>query len=154
MKSLYLIVATLALTASLAAQPADEQAVRDMVESISGNWSKADAAGIADRWLPDGDMMVSSGDYAKGPADIQKWFAAQFAGVYKGTKMTQTVSSVRMLKADTAIVNGDWEISGIQMGGKMGSRKGKVTVVAVKDGGRWRVAAWRSMVPAKAGSTS
>jgi uncharacterized protein (TIGR02246 family) len=146
-------ILALALSTAAAAQMgvmADDQAVRSLITGMTAEWDKADAKAIAARWRTDGDMVVSDGSYAKNPSEIQGWFAKQFMGVFKGSKLTSTVSSVRFLNADAAIVNFDWTISGI---GGSGSRSGKGTVVAAKEQGTWKIAVWRSMVPTKIGPT-
>ncbi len=76
-------------------------------------------------------------------------FAEQWSGVYKGTKLAHTVTSVRFLRRDVAIVDGGFELSGMRdSSGKMlSARSGLSTIVAVKKGDRWYVAALRGMVP-------
>jgi uncharacterized protein (TIGR02246 family) len=152
MRELLTVVLFSTLAVSAAAQStADEKAIRAAFQTMSADWSRADAGAIAKRWTADGDMAVSDGSYARGAAEIQKWFATQFAGPYKGTKFTSTTSSVRFIKPDVAIATGDWIVAGIQGSGMRG---GKFTAVLVKESGAWRVTAWRSFVPAKPGPTS
>ncbi|MBI4478214.1 MAG: SgcJ/EcaC family oxidoreductase [Acidobacteria bacterium] len=150
-----LCVAPGAAAQSTAPAGVDDRALRDLVQGLVPLWKQADARGIASRWAPDGDVMVSDGSTAKGRGEIEKWFSTQLSGVYKGTRLTATVAAIRMVTPTVAILDGDWEIAGIQApGGASGSRKGKLTIVATKINGQWLMSAWRSMVPARPGATT
>ena len=76
-------------------------------------------------------------------------FAQQWAGLYKGTKITATTTMVHFVRKDIAIADGAFDVKGMRDGaGKaLGMRSGLSTVVAVKKGDRWYVAALRGMVP-------
>jgi len=79
--------------------------------------------------------------------------AEQFAGVYKGATIKITTASIRFLKPDVALVNGSFEVSGLQGldGKELPVRKGLSTNVLMKQGDKWMIAALRGMVPAPVG---
>jgi hypothetical protein len=60
-----------------------------------------------------------------------------------------TLTSVRFLRKDVAIADGAFEISGMKdaSGKLLPARSGLSTIVAVRKGERWYVAALRGMVP-------
>src|SRR5206468_13028179 len=91
----------------------------------------------------------STGRTATGRAAVEKAFAAQWAGVYKGTKLTHTLTNVRFVRKDVTIADGAFEIRGMKdaSGKLLATRSGFSTIVAVKKGDRWYVAALRGMVP-------
>lgn len=138
-----------ALSARAQSNAADEKDVRGLGVQLQDAWNKADAKMLADLFLTDGDYISSTGRTARGRAEVQKAFAQQWAGVYKGTRLAHTVTSVQFVRRDVAIADGAFEIAGMKdPGGKtLGARSGLSTMVAVKKGDRWYVAALRGMVP-------
>jgi uncharacterized protein (TIGR02246 family) len=131
------------------ASAADEKDIRSIGAQVQQAWNKADAKMLADLWLTDGDYVSSTGRTATGRAEVEKAFTAQWAGVYKGTKLTHTLTNVRFLRKDVAIADGAFEISGMKdaSGKRLSTRSGLSTIVAVRKGDRWYVAALRGMVP-------
>ena len=137
---------------SVRAQPvnaSDEKDVRALGAQVQDAWNKSDARMVADLWLTDGDYISSTGRSATGRADVEKAFAEQWSGIYKGTKLSHTITSIRFIRRDVAIADGGFEITGMKdpSGKTMGPRSGQTTIVAVKKGSRWYVAALRGMVP-------
>ena len=130
-------------------QASDEKDIRSIGAQVQDAWNKRDAKMLADLWLTDGDYISSTGRTATGRAEVEKAFAAQWNGLYKGTKLTHTLTSVRFLRKDVAIADGAFEISGMKdaSGKLMATRSGLSTIVAARKGDRWYVAALRGMVP-------
>ena len=131
------------------AQSSDDKDIRAIGAQIQSSWNKADAKEIADLFLTDGDYISSTGRTARGRDELQKAFAAQWSGVYKGTKLSHTLTNVRFLRKDVAIADGAFEITGMRdsNGKLMPTRSGLSTVIAARKGERWYVAALRGMVP-------
>ena len=127
----------------------DDKDIRSIGAQVQQAWNKSDAKMLADLWLTDGDYVSSTGRTATGRAEVEKAFATQWAGVYKGTKLTHTLTSVRFVRKDVAIADGAFEISGMRdsSGKLLAARSGLSTIVAVRKGDRWYVAALRGMVP-------
>jgi uncharacterized protein (TIGR02246 family) len=130
-------------------QAADDKDIRSIGAQVQDAWNKHDAKMLADLWLTDGDYVSSTGRTATGRAEVESAFATQWSGVYKGTKLTHTLTSVRFLRKDVAVADGAFEITGMKDGsGKLlPTRSGLSTIIAVKKGERWYVAALRGMVP-------
>ena len=128
---------------------ADEKDVRSIGAQVQEAWNKADGKMLADLWLTDGDYVSSTGRAAHGRAEVQKAFAEQWATIYKGTKIAHTFTSVNFVRRDVAIADGAFEITGMRdaSGKLLPARSGLSTIVAVKKGDRWYVAALRGMVP-------
>jgi uncharacterized protein (TIGR02246 family) len=130
-------------------QAGDEKDIRSIGAQVQDAWNKRDAKMLSDLWLTDGDYVSSTGRTATGRAEVEKAFATQWNGVYKGTKLTHTLTNVRFLRKDVAIADGAFEISGMKdaSGKLMATRSGLSTIVTVRKGDRWYVAALRGMVP-------
>jgi uncharacterized protein (TIGR02246 family) len=128
---------------------ADERDIRGIGTQIQDAWNKGDARLLADLWLTDGDYVSSTGRTARGRSEVEKAFATQWSGVYKGTKIAHTLTNVHFLRRDVAVADGAFEIKGMKdaSGKVLASRSGLSTIVAAKKGDRWYVAALRGMVP-------
>ena len=138
----------------LAAVPAfgqsdDEKDVRAIGAQLQQAWNKSDAKMLADLFLTDGDYVSSTGRTARGRDEVEKAFQQQWAGIYKGTRITLTTTTVHFVRKDVAIADGAFDVTGMKdsSGKSLGTRSGLSTVVAVKKGERWYVAALRGMVP-------
>ena len=131
------------------ASAADDKDIRSIGTQVQDAWNKGDARMLADLWLTDGDYVSSTGRSARGRVEVEKAFADQWAGIYKGTRIAHTFTSVHFVRRDVAIADGAFEISGMKdaSGKLLASRSGLSTIVAVKKGDRWYVAALRGMVP-------
>jgi len=130
-------------------QAGDEKDIRSIGAQVQEAWNKKDAKMLSDLWLTDGDYVSSTGRTATGRAEVERAFATQWNGVYKGTKLTHTLTNVRFLRKDVAIADGAFEISGMKdaSGKLIATRSGLSTIVTVRKGDRWYVAALRGMVP-------
>ena len=150
-RSLFFALAALALSipALGQSQAADDKDIRSIGAQVQDAWNKHDPKMLADLWLTDGDYISSTGRTATGRAEVENAFATQWSGVYKGTKLTHTLTSVRFLRKDVAVADGAFEISGMKdaSGKALPTRSGLSTIIAVKKGDRWYVAALRGMVP-------
>jgi uncharacterized protein (TIGR02246 family) len=143
------VLACFLLSAAALGQSNDEKDIRAIGAQIQSAWNKADAKEIADLFLTDGDYVSSTGRTARGRDELQKAFAAQWSGIYKGTKLSHTLTNVRFLRKDVAIADGAFEITGMRdsSGKILPTRSGLSTVIAAKKGDRWYVAGLRGMVP-------
>jgi uncharacterized protein (TIGR02246 family) len=137
------------LPAASPAQADDEKDIRTIGAQIQSAWNKADPKEMADLFLTDGDYISSTGRSARGRDELQKAFAAQWSGIYKGTKLSHTLTNVRFLRKDVAMADGAFEIAGMRdpSGKLLPTRSGLSTVIAAKKGERWYVAGLRGIVP-------
>ena len=133
----------------LAQSTADERDVRELGTQMQNAWNKADAKMLAALWLTDGDYVSSTGRTARGRDEVEKAFAEQWGGIYKGTKLAHTLTNVRFLRRDVAIADGAFEINGMRdaSGKILSTRSGLSTIIAARKGTRWYIAALRGMVP-------
>src|SRR5262245_39048085 len=87
-------------------QGADEKDIRAIGSQLQQAWNKTDAKMLADLFLTDGDYVSSTGRTARGRAEVEKAFQQQWAGIYKGTKITLTTTTVHFVRKDVAIADG------------------------------------------------
>jgi uncharacterized protein (TIGR02246 family) len=130
-------------------QTSDEAAIRQVVQRFDDTRNTGDWKALAALFTKDADQLISSGTWRRGPDDIAKGMQEITSTAYKGATHKTTADRVRMLAPGIAISDGTFTITNIAGGG---GRTGLVTMVLMKDGGEWRIAAARSMVPAAAGA--
>lgn len=136
----------LALVSTVSAQaihPADEVAVRLLVQKYNDAREANDPKAIEALFVADADQLVSSGEWRRGRDVLVK--GAMASSARTGGTRTLTVESVRMVAPDVAVADARYEISGLADGS---TRKMWSTFVVVKQGGGWRISAIRNMLPA------
>jgi len=130
---------------SMAQTPAgsDEAAVRAVVQQVQDGWNTHDAKSFSAPFAADADYVVINGMKAKGRDEIEKGHAGIFATIYKDSKNTGTVKSVRFIRPDVAVVHIEWNLE-YQMGGQ--ARKGRAmnTMVMTKEAGKWSIAVFQN----------
>jgi uncharacterized protein (TIGR02246 family) len=121
----------------------DEAAVRALVQKYVEAREQQDPQAVGALFTADADQLVSSGEWRKGlPAVVRGTMASSKS---TGGKRSITVESLRFLSPDVAIADGHYDLSGLA-GGQ--TRHMWTSIVAVKSGSGWKIAAIRNMLPA------
>jgi uncharacterized protein (TIGR02246 family) len=139
------LLALSAVVLGLGAQsnPADEAAVRDTVRKYMDARDRQDARAIETLFTADADQLVSSGEWRKGRAEVVKGTMASSQST--GGRRTIEVESVRFVAPGVALADGHYDLTGLA-GGQ--ARHMWTSLVIVKTGGEWKIAAIRNMLPA------
>ncbi|EDY47189.1 SgcJ/EcaC family oxidoreductase [Streptomyces clavuligerus] len=130
-------------TASAGPSDADKKAVVSLPGKIVAAWAAHDDQAFAKVFTPDGTMILP-GVFKKGQEEIGAFMAEGFAGPFKGTRVTGEPLDVRFLSATSALLitrggvllEGEEEVAA--------ERAIRATWTAVKDQGRWRLAAYQN----------
>jgi uncharacterized protein (TIGR02246 family) len=145
MRSVCLSFALLSLL-STAALAADDQAIKDRVDQFQAAWNKHDSKAMAAIWAEDGDLINPFNRTAHGRGDVEKLFADEHTGPFKGSTYTTKAVTVRSLTPDVAMTDVTATISGVQ--GPDGSAARDVphhvALVFVKKDGAWMIASARA----------
>jgi uncharacterized protein (TIGR02246 family) len=125
---------------SSGAQSSDEAAVRTVVRNYVNARELRDPAAIERIFTADADQHTTSGEWRRGRPEVIR-------GSMESSKRTPgnrsiTVETVRFITPDVAIADGPYEIS---LDGNV--RRMWTTIVLEREGGAWRIAAIRNMVP-------
>ncbi len=126
------------LSASLFAQSADEQAVREVVRKYVDARDHPDPRTLEPLFTADADQLVSNGQWRKGREEVVRGSIASSQS--ETGKRTITVESLRFLAPGVALVDARYEL---------GDRKMWTTLLIARDMSGWRIAAIRNMLPAK-----
>ena len=140
-----LVLLTLPGAASAQNRPnaaeADSAAIKQVCGDFSENFSRHDAHGVAMTFAEDADFTNMGGRHSHGRTDIEKWFAALFAGNLKDSLRTDTVKSIRFFTPELAEADADTVITGTKTadGSVIPPRKGLMIVTMIKQNGRWLI---------------
>ncbi len=131
--------------------PAWAQAKDPALDKLAADWAatfaKADAKALAGFYTENAVRTTPEGGTAVGRAAIEKEFVANFAGAWKGAKITINVGSTHPVGTDIAVNEGRWEVSGTGPDGKPMMLKGNYLNTLVKKAGAWMIAG-NAAVPA------
>lgn len=108
-------------------------------------WNRADAAAIGANYVADGDFINPTGFHARGPKEIQAFYARAFAAGYAGSTATFTLRATRKIAPGVVVIDGEWTIKGAHKptGEAIPLEAGIATAVVVKTPAGWRASALR-----------
>ncbi len=121
-----------------------EAAVKALVDRYSAAREGEDAAMLDNLFTEQADQLVSSGEWRRGRAALVKGMLASSRN--NPGNRTIAVETVSFLSADVAVANARYEIAG---SANRPARRMWSTFVCVREGGAWRIAAIRNMLPAR-----
>ena len=129
----------------------NENTIRALYVQFGDAWNKHDVASLANMWALDGDHIEPDGHHADGREAILDLLTKQHGSVFKNTVLTLGIEDVWFVTSDVALVDGTYAISGIVApdGSPIPPRKGNITSVLLREGGKWWIAASRLMIPAE-----
>ena len=144
----FTLLAALSLVGAAAAN-GNEDEIRAEIQAYLEAWNAGDAEDLASFYTEDGDRANNRGDVFRGRpailAHYQKVFAASPApGVERRLVYHQV--DVRMVSSDAAVVDVQYEVSGINPEVDW-TTHGRNTVFMVYRDGRWLRAAHRNSIP-------
>jgi uncharacterized protein (TIGR02246 family) len=124
--------------------PADEVAVRDLYQELMDGWNRGSGDAFAAVFTEDGDLIAFDGTHFKGRKEIAPFHQQLFDKWLKGTRLVGKVNDVRFLSPDVALMHAVG--STVKRGKNEPSpeRDSIQTLVAVREGGKWRLAAFQN----------
>ena len=132
----------------------DATEVTRLLETLARGWNTASGATYASAFAGDADFINILGMHARGRDLIARGHDEILATVFRGTRMTAVVDSVRFLRPDVATVEATLSLR--QADGQPFTFSGpsrppmphtKAGYVATKQGETWSIAVFRNMVP-------
>jgi uncharacterized protein (TIGR02246 family) len=144
MKITGVVLATCIAVLGVSLAPAGAQAKDPALDKLAADWAaafaKGDAKALAGFYTDDAVRVSQEAGTVVGRAAIEKEFAANFAGPWKGAKITIKVGSLHPVGADIAVNEGTWEVSGTGPDGKPMTMDGYYVNTLVKRAGAWVIA--------------
>ena len=123
---------------------ADEAAIRDLFQQLLDAWGGGDGYAYGALFTEDADYIAFDGSHTKGRQEIASSHQQLFDGFLKGTRLTGQITSVKFQNPDVALVH---TIGSTVMRGKTKpspERDSIQTLVATREGGEWRFAAFHN----------
>jgi uncharacterized protein (TIGR02246 family) len=125
----------LGVSAGMIGQQNDPE-TQKVMDEYRAAWGKADAKGLAALHTTDAIRIGSDGQLSSGRDAIEKSFAKNFAGTFKGTKLTLELGRTQNVTSDVRVTEGTYEVTG----GSGGPLKGRFLNTFVRQQGQWRLA--------------
>jgi uncharacterized protein (TIGR02246 family) len=120
---------------AMAGTPADEQAIRDMIERVETAWNAKDAATMASLVTEDYNAINPEGRHTMGRAAYEANTQAEFAAERpEGMALSVDTGYVQWHGADAAAVGGTWTVTGVPM-----EQKGSWMAVVKRSGDQWQM---------------
>jgi uncharacterized protein (TIGR02246 family) len=149
---LALAVSTAVLTTGLGSALA--QAKDPALDKLAADWTaafaRADAKALASLYTENGIRITPEGGKVLGRSAIEKEFASNFAGPWKGAKIKINVGSIAPVSPDIAVNEGTYEVTGVTApdGKPVPPLKGSYINTIVKKNGAWVLASNAAVLPA------
>ncbi len=120
---------------------ADSAAIKQCVAAWEDSWNRHDAHATATAYVEDGDFSSTTGVPSHGWKDLEAHYNEIFTTFLKDAQRTDTVRSIRFLTPEIASVDIDWQMTGARTrdGKDAPNRKGLLTWVVTKHGGKWMI---------------
>jgi uncharacterized protein (TIGR02246 family) len=124
--------------------PAGAQAKDPALDKLAADWTaafaKGDAKALAALYTEDAVRTSQDAGTVVGRAAIEKEFASNFAGPWKGATIAIKVGSRHPIGTDVLVNEGTWEVSGAGPDGKPMTMSGYYVNTLVKQAGGWAIA--------------
>ena len=121
----------------------DEAAIHKITSRLQDGWNKGDGKAFAAPFAEDADYVVVNGMHIKGRDLIAAGHQRIFDTVYKKSRITGTIQSIRFLRDDVAVTHGEWHLK-FQEGDTAREGKAMNTMVMSKEKGQWNIVAFQN----------
>ena len=122
---------------------ADEQTIRELVAQMEAAWNAGDSVGFASHFTDDASFIHIYGGQLDGRPAIEAAHRQIFDTIYQGSLNKYSVEGIRFIRPDVAIVLVRAHLK-FQTNGEAREIHARPTLVASKENGRWRVAAFQN----------
>jgi uncharacterized protein (TIGR02246 family) len=114
-------------------------------------WNRGDAGAYGARYCADGTFTNVSGTYHVGRDEFDRRHDEVFRGIFKGTTLSMTIKSLRIVAPDVAVADVDTDIVGCRAkwpGAVMDADGGLhscLLMVLIKQSGEWWITAYHNV---------
>ena len=142
-------VAALAMGLTSASAQTKDPAVDKLAADWAAAFGRADAKALAGFYTENAVRITQEGGKVVGRSAIEKEFAANFTGPFKGTKIKIKVGAIEAVTPDVAVNEGTYEVTGVMMpdGKAAPPVRGSYLNTIVKRNGAWVLASTAGIPP-------
>jgi uncharacterized protein (TIGR02246 family) len=135
-------VAVMGIGAGSASAQTKDPALDKLATDWAATFARGDAKGLAGYYTENAVRVTPQAGAVVGRAAIEKEFAGNFAGPWKGTKIKIVVGATQAVGTDIAVNEGTYEVTGIMGpdGKPVPPLKGHYLNTIVKKNGAWMIA--------------
>ena len=128
-------------------QPADEKAIRGVIDSFMDAWNHHDAKAWTAVFTDDADFTNVVGVSASGRSEIEQFHANVFATIFKDSHQKYTGIKIRFVRPDVAAVDVHWEMTGSTSpaGDPIPLRQGLLNFTMTKSHDKWQIVVMHNM---------
>lgn len=125
----------------------DTQAIRKHVEDYVQAYNSHRVEAMDALLTDDIDTIVLPGKLLEGKAALHELFVRRHSSVAQASRLSRTVERIRFLTADIALVDGQYEATGMKdpQGNRAPPLKAWITETLRKDLGKWRTVVFRAI---------
>lgn len=127
----------------------DEAAIRARIEQVAKGWNAKSGAEFARSFAADADYVVVNGRHLKGRPAIDAAHQQIFDTFFKDHDVATTIEQIRFLRPDVAVAHVFAER--YPKAERNSAAKGRLTLIFVKNGGGWEIAAFQNTPLSEAG---
>ncbi len=124
--------------------PADEMAIRNLYQELMDGWNLGSGTAFAAAFTEDGDLVAFDGTHFRGRKEIAPFHQQLFEKWLKGTRLVGEVKDVRFLSPDVALMHAEGTTVMRGKSEPSPERASIQTLVATREGGEWRLAAFQN----------
>jgi uncharacterized protein (TIGR02246 family) len=153
MRTIWVLAVMLSVVAAAradepAARKKDAAAIRQLYTEYDAAWNKGNVAAMAMAWTDDAEHVDPDGRVVEGRAAIKQDFEQRFATDLKGTRSQETITGIRFVTPEVAVVDATYEVTGAvdAQGQSRPPLQGHYVDIWVKRAGAWYIAADRPTV--------
>jgi uncharacterized protein (TIGR02246 family) len=121
----------------------DEAEIRANVEQLTKGWNMKSGEEFAKPFAENSDYVVINGMHIKGRAENAKGHQYIFDTIYKDSTLATVIKQIRFLRPDVALVHGESTLT-VRANGEEKKGSGYITLVMVKNNGKWEIAAFQN----------
>ena len=125
----------------------NETEIRGLIDTFVAGWNAASGSHIASAFTEDADFTAITGLHARGRDLIARGHDEILSTIYRGTSLAGEVEDIYFLKTDVALVNAKFFLRKQGDSFFPGVAHTSCGITAVKNDGKWYIAAFRNMVP-------
>src|SRR5262245_31102837 len=118
----------------------EESAVRAAVDSYTTAFNNGNLDGVLAHVAADADFISDDGEQYRGKADLAEVFKHSLADL-KGSKLKSTITSIRFLRPDVAVVDGKADVTAPNGT----TESGRYTSTWTKSDGKWLLSCVRNL---------
>ncbi len=129
---------------ALTLAPADDAAIRALVQRLMDGWNAGDADAFAAPFTDDADYVIFSGRHITGRNGIRAGHEWLFSGPYRGSHNDYVVEQVRLLRPGVAVAHARAHLVYTTAEGEQVGHARFSLVLLQADDGAWQAAAFQN----------